>query len=124
MQSGDRARALRTGYEVNVSRAYAAEEANWPAFERMATALPVAVPVIMLQVQAIGGHGTSARLADIGVPTLVIHGDEDQMLPVANGRLIADRIPGARLEVLEGVGHMFWWEQPERSAALIADFVQ
>jgi pimeloyl-ACP methyl ester carboxylesterase len=33
--------------------------------------------------------------------------------------MIAERIPGARLEVLEGVGHMFWWEQPERSADLV-----
>jgi 3-oxoadipate enol-lactonase len=49
----------------------------------------------------------------------VIHGDQDQMLPVANGRLIASLIPGARLEILEGVGHMFWWEQPQRSAQLL-----
>lgn len=124
MQSGDRALALRTGYEVNVSSAFAADEANWPAFERMATTLPVAVPVIMLQVQAIGGHDTSGRLADIAAPTLVVHGDEDQMLPVSNGRRIAEVVPGARLEVLEGVGHMFWWEQPERSAALIAEFAR
>jgi pimeloyl-ACP methyl ester carboxylesterase len=41
------------------------------------------------------------------------------MLPVVNGELIARAIPHARLELLEGVGHMFWWEQPERSAALV-----
>jgi pimeloyl-ACP methyl ester carboxylesterase len=33
--------------------------------------------------------------------------------------MIAGLIPGARLETLAGVGHMFWWEQPERSAALV-----
>jgi pimeloyl-ACP methyl ester carboxylesterase len=43
----------------------------------------------------------------------------DEMLPASNAQLIASRIPGARLETLEGVGHMFWWEQPERSAAAI-----
>ena len=53
------------------------------------------------------------------MPTLVIHGTEDEMLPVENGRLIASLIPGARLEILEGVGHLFFWEQPERSAELI-----
>jgi 3-oxoadipate enol-lactonase len=55
------------------------------------------------------------------VPTLVIHGTEDQMLDVANGEAIARAIPGARLERLEGVGHMFWIEQPERSAELVRE---
>jgi pimeloyl-ACP methyl ester carboxylesterase len=35
--------------------------------------------------------------------------------------MIGALIPGARLELLDGVGHMFWWEQPERSAALVRD---
>ena len=38
-----------------------------------------------------------------------------------NGREIAALIPGSRLETLEGVGHMFWWEQPQRSAELIRE---
>ena len=53
------------------------------------------------------------------MPTLVIHGTDDQMLPVANGRLIASLIPGSRLEILDGVGHLFFWERPERSAELV-----
>ncbi len=60
----------------------------------MATTLPVPVPVIMLQMQAIAGHDTSARLPDLDVPTLVIHGTEDRMLPVANAELIARHVPG------------------------------
>jgi pimeloyl-ACP methyl ester carboxylesterase len=85
----------------------------------MAKSLPAPVPVIMLQMQAIGGRDTSARLPSLALPTLVIHGDEDQMLPVANGRLIASLVPDAQLEILGGVGHMFWWEQPARSAELV-----
>ena len=42
------------------------------------------------------------------------------MLNVVNGRLVASLIP-ARLELLEGIGHMFWWEQSEHSAALVRD---
>ena len=83
--------------------------------------LPVAVPVIMAQAQAIGGHDTSARLAEIRVPTLVIHGTEDRMLAASNGELIARAIPGARLQVMDGVGHLFFWEEPERSAALVRE---
>jgi pimeloyl-ACP methyl ester carboxylesterase len=119
--SGDRERALRAGYEFNLSRAFTAEPANYDPFRTMATTLPVPVPVIMLQMQAIRGHDTSTRLPRLEVPTLVIHGTEDRMLPFANGELIARLVPGARLERLDGVGHMFWWEQPERSAWLVAE---
>jgi 3-oxoadipate enol-lactonase len=69
------------------------------------------------------GHDASARLGWIETPTLVVHGTEDRMLPVVNGELIARAITDARLELLEGVGHMFWWEQPERSAALVRSHV-
>jgi 3-oxoadipate enol-lactonase len=121
--SGDRERALRTGFKANLSAAHVADEAHWEPFHAMATALPVAVPVIMLQMQAVMGHDTSARLGSIAAPTLVVHGTEDRMLPVVNGELIAQAIPHARLELLDGVGHMFWWEQPERSAALVRSHV-
>jgi 3-oxoadipate enol-lactonase len=121
--SGDRERAVRVGFAANLSAAHVADEANWEPFQAMATAVPVAVPVIMLQMQAVMGHDTSARLASIEAPTLVVHGTEDRMLPVVNGALIARSIPHARLELLEGVGHMFWWEQPERSAALVRSHV-
>jgi 3-oxoadipate enol-lactonase len=121
--SGDRELALRTGFAANLSSAFVAEEANWEPFHTMATTLPVAVEVIMGQMQAVMGHDASARLGSIAAPTLVVHGTEDRMLPVVNGELIARLVPGARLELLEGVGHMFWWEQPERSAALVRSHV-
>jgi 3-oxoadipate enol-lactonase len=38
---------------------------------------------------------------------------------VQNGRLIASRIPGSQLEIFDGVGHLFFWERPERSAELM-----
>lgn len=119
MLSGDRELAIRNGFEVNVSAAFAAGAGHYDAFRAMAKSLPAPVPVIMLQMQAIAAHDTSARLPSLDRPTLVIHGDEDAMIPVANGRMIASLIPGARLEILEGVGHMFWWEQPARSAELV-----
>jgi pimeloyl-ACP methyl ester carboxylesterase len=119
MMSGDRELAIRNGFEVNVSAAFAEAPGNYETFREMAKSLPAPVPVIMLQMQAIAAHDTSARLPSLDVPALVIHGDADAMIPVENGRLIASLIPGARLEVLEGVGHMFWWEQPARSAELV-----
>lgn len=119
--SGDRELAIRTGWEVNVSPSFAADEAEYAAFRDRALRARAPLALISLQVQAVGGHDASARLGDIRAPTLVIHGDRDAMLSVENGRLIASKIPGARLEVLEGVGHLFWVERPRRSAELIRE---
>jgi pimeloyl-ACP methyl ester carboxylesterase len=119
MVSGDRERALRTAWEVNVSAAMADDEDAYARLLAIAQARAVAVPVILAQMQAIAGHDTSTRLPGLRVPTLVVHGTEDQMVPVQNGRLIASLIHGSQLEILEGVGHMFVWERPERSAELV-----
>ena len=47
------------------------------------------------------------RLAEISVPTLVVHGSDDPMFPPAHGEALAAAIPGADLLVLEGLGHEF-----------------
>ncbi len=121
LASGDREQALRAGYEVNLSPAFRADEARYAAFHEMATTVPAARETIQLQIQAIFGHDTSARLGAISAPTLVIHGTDDGVLPYPNGEQVASLIPGARLEALAGVGHMFWWERPDASADLIAE---
>jgi pimeloyl-ACP methyl ester carboxylesterase len=124
MMSGDPDRAIATAYEVNVSPGYGADKSAYATFYEMATALPTPVPVIMLQMQAIQAHNTLDRLGEISAPTLVIHGMVDEMLPYSNAVLIASRIPNAQLETLEDVGHMFWWEQPQRSAEAIRALVE
>lgn len=45
------------------------------------------------------------RLGEITAPTLVIHGDDDPILPLDHGQAIADGIPGARILIMPGVGH-------------------
>jgi pimeloyl-ACP methyl ester carboxylesterase len=94
-------------------------EFHYADFTAMASALPARQRTVQMQIQALYGHDTQARLGAITAPTLVVHGTEDKMIPVANGELIASLVPGSRLEILDGVGHMFWWEQPERSAELV-----
>ena len=69
------------------------------------------------QLQALLASDRSERVRGIACPTLVVHGDADALIPVDNGRLLAERIPGAALEILEGVGHMAMWEAPERLSA-------
>ena len=118
-QSGDRELVMRTMWEINVSAAFAGDERQRQRFVERALLRKVAVPVIEQQARAATAHDTSTRLGEIQLPTLVIHGTDDQMIPIANGHMIAQLIPGARLEILEGVGHMFFLELPERTAELL-----
>ncbi len=119
--SGDPEVILRTSFEVNVSPAYAARPGAWETFHAMALEAPAPIPVVFEQLRATGTHDAGARLHTLTMPTLVIHGDRDEMLDVSNGELIARLIPGARLEILPGVGHLFWWEEPEASARLVLE---
>jgi pimeloyl-ACP methyl ester carboxylesterase len=45
------------------------------------------------------------RLTKLHVPALVIHGVDDVLVPVENGRLVAEAVPGARLIEFDGMGH-------------------
>lgn len=58
-------------------------------------------------------------LAAVTVPTLVVHGEDDPLVPLENGRRVAAAVPGARLIALEGMGHNL----PERYWPLVADAI-
>jgi pimeloyl-ACP methyl ester carboxylesterase len=58
------------------------------------------------QLQAAMRHDAWDELPAIAVPTLVVHGDADLLIPTANGERLAERIPGARLVLIPGAGHM------------------
>jgi pimeloyl-ACP methyl ester carboxylesterase len=63
------------------------------------------------------------RLAEIEIPTLLVWGEEDLVIPVAAGHSYARRIPGARLEVFEDTGHVPQLERPARFNALLDEFL-
>ena len=119
--SGQPEQVFRAMWEINLSPGFRAEDSRFAAFAEMGSALPAPQPVVLQQMRACAAHDTHDRLGQISLPTLVIHGDVDRLLGYPNGVQIAARIPDARLETLEGIGHMFWWEQPERSAELIRE---
>ena len=69
---------------------------------------PQSAEAYMRQLQACLGHNMTDpdRLNQLRVPTLVIHGDVDPLVPTANGLYLAAHIPGARLRLYGGVGHI------------------
>jgi 3-oxoadipate enol-lactonase len=120
MASGERERVLRAMWEINLSPTFREDEAHFAAFCAMGEALPAPRPVVMQQMRACAAHDTSARLGEVSAPVQVIHGTADRLLRVSNGVQIASLL-SVEPQLLEDVGHMFWWEQPERSAALIRE---
>ena len=72
------------------------------------------------QLRAMAGWGGAQRLADIDVPTVVVHGAEDRLAPPANGRRLAELIPHARYVELPGVGHLVPYEAPEELTRLLS----
>ena len=119
--SGNRERLLKTGFGVLFSSAFAGDVANYPPFAAAARIHPLSLSTLLDQQSAILAHDTYGRLRGLSAPTLVVHGTEDQMLSHVNGDLVASMIPGARLELLDGVGHLLFWEQPERVAQLVRE---
>jgi pimeloyl-ACP methyl ester carboxylesterase len=58
-----------------------------------------------------------------GVPTLLIWGDGDRIIPVAHGRAAHERMPGSRLEVFEGAGHFPHRDDPYRFVSTLREFM-
>lgn len=62
-----------------------------------------------------------SRLRSITAPTLVIHGRDDPLVPLAGGEDTAKHVPGARLQIIDGMGHSFPVELWPRIIDLIAE---
>ncbi len=56
-------------------------------------------------------------------PVLVLSGDDDPIIPLANGRLLASRIPRGRLHVVRGGGHLFLFTDGAEIASVVRDFL-
>lgn len=76
----------------------------------------------MAQLAAGARHDAEARLRDIRRPTLCLTGDADRVVPPENSEWMAQRIPGARCEVLPGLGHLFPVEDEAATALALRRF--
>lgn len=73
-----------------------------------------------------GGQSVSAMdrlyLAE-AMPTLVVWGDKDRIIPVSHARLAHEAIPNSRLEIMEGIGHFPHVEDPDGFVEILVDFL-
>lgn len=74
---------------------------------------PQTPEMYLRQLQACMGHSASDRLSQIRVPTLVVHGEVDPLVPVENGKYLAEHIPGAKLILYPNTGHIAIVERAE-----------
>jgi pimeloyl-ACP methyl ester carboxylesterase len=70
-------------------------------------------------VACLAAHNRLDELRQLRVPALVVHGVEDILIPVENGRLVAAAVPGARLLEIEGMGH----DLPKRAWPVVLDAI-
>ena len=77
-----------------------------------------------LRMQQLEPGEATSRLKTIAVPTLVLWGGADQLIPVDNARRFAADIPGARVAVIDGLGHVPQEEDPARSLGPVLEFLE
>ena len=115
--------AYRIACTVLYSRRFQDEHADFIEDQVAARAArPIDARAFKAQRAASRGHDAWDRLPSITAPTLVVHGSEDVVMPLANAQALAERIPRARLTVFDGAGHLFFHEDPERAALVFSSF--
>jgi 3-oxoadipate enol-lactonase len=116
--------AYRVACTVLYSRSFQAEHAEFIEQQiRDRSRHPIDARAFQAQLAASRGHQVWDELPSIVAPTLVLHGSDDAVMPLANARLLSERIPGAVLDVFDGAGHLFFHEQPQRTADAVTAFV-
>ena len=117
----------RAHFKAIAGRLYGGEIARRPelidrqAYSRLGHA--PSVRGYLWQLAAITGWSSLPYLHRIRQPALVLTGDDDPIIRVTNGRILAALMPNARLHVIHGGGHLFLIDQAKESAGLIRAFL-
>ncbi|MCC6043208.1 MAG: alpha/beta hydrolase, partial [Candidatus Verstraetearchaeota archaeon] len=99
---------------------------NPRAFEDMIRRMlkaPISKEAFLQQFNAILQFDTYDRLPQIRAPTLIVHGKKDILLPVENATIMAQRIPNARVIILENSGHGLA-EDIDKAISVILNFLR
>jgi pimeloyl-ACP methyl ester carboxylesterase len=90
---------------------------------RREIAAPTPLHAADLQYQAFAEFDCAKALPNIRVPTLVLTGDLDRLIPPQNSQFMAGLIPGATLIVIPGCGHRMMWEATDECVAFVTEFL-
>jgi 3-oxoadipate enol-lactonase len=94
------------------------------SFERLVASISALHKQSYLKtIAATAAYPRALELEKIGVPTHVVVGDEDRLTPAEMSRAMAARIPGARLTLIRGAGHLSNLEQPEQFNRAVLEFL-
>jgi pimeloyl-ACP methyl ester carboxylesterase len=121
----DPADAVRSTYPLHYSDAFATEQDAAITQRAIETAHLRSTPEgRAIQLAAVQAHDTVERLPEIASPTLILHGDDDGVVPIDNARTMARLIPNATLRVFPGARHIFFVECADAMNAAIIEFLE
>lgn len=121
----NRADAARRGLQTATSEAYRTEQPG--EYEQLVewriTDAP-SQPSYLEQMMAGARFDVSGCVHDIRAPTLVLHGDDDRVVPVANAEALAEAIPDAKLRIFEDAGHLVFIERAQEVNEEVISFLK
>ena len=112
--------------EASVPFNYAPATPRERISEDWAVRLPLACTIQGYWAQAEGTASWSGleRLPSLAVPTLLLHGEEDRLVPVDNTHRIAQALPAAEVALIPDANHLFMTDQPELTNEILLDWFQ
>lgn len=129
-RSGDPLELIRRGMALAAAPGFAERQPE-VVQELIQYRLSNPVPPAQYTAQVMAGAGMSAlseaqvaeRLAAISVPTLILFGEADNVVPPGNAALMADKLPNARTALLPNTGHIFAIEDPAETVQVVSEFL-
>ena len=129
-RDGDPLELIRRGIAVACAPGFAEQHPDLVQ-ELIAYRLSNPVPPEAYQAQVMAGMGMNAlsdeevarRMAALTMPVLILTGDHDRVVPPGNADLLAQKIPHARVHIIPNTGHLFPYEAPEATAAILREFL-
>jgi pimeloyl-ACP methyl ester carboxylesterase len=110
--------------DMMVSPSWQSQHPEWVAMMAHRARHPMPPHAQRLHYMASEMHDAWAQLPQVNTPTLVIHGTADQINVCANAALLCARIPGARLHLVEGALHGYFWEYRDTASAAVINFIK